>query len=304
MTDAAEVITRLIETVRSVHVSDEVRRYVVDLVTATRRHPDLRLGASPRATLHLIRTARAAAALEGRPFVVPDDVQALAPVVLPHRLLPTPRPSSSRRTTTDVVARAAAPGPPAGDLLPDPALEARALTAGPDRAGAGAPSRGTSTTRLGGLRTSLSGLTIRGRSLIAAGLACLVLGRRARRGGPAPGRRPAAGPPARRRRGARRAPGSSCPAPAPCTPAGSAPARRCSVDLRIENLSRRPTPALFAEDIVAGRPRHEPRVGRVGLRAPLRAGPADRREQPHPELHAATAAPRPLRTRAAGRAAV
>ena len=63
VTDATEV-TELVETVQSVHVSDEVRRYVVDLITATRRHPDLRLGASPRATLHLIRTARAAAALE------------------------------------------------------------------------------------------------------------------------------------------------------------------------------------------------------------------------------------------------
>jgi MoxR-like ATPase len=102
VTDAAEV-SELIRTVRSVHVSDEVRRYVIDLVSATRRHPDLRLGASPRATLHLIRTARAAAALEGRPFVLPDDVQALAPVVLAHRLLPTGEAQLSRRTPTDVV---------------------------------------------------------------------------------------------------------------------------------------------------------------------------------------------------------
>src|SRR3954465_9141349 len=103
VTDASEV-TALIDTVRSVHVSDEVRRYVVDLVTATRRHPDSRLGASPRATLHLIRTARAAAALDGRPFVVPDDVQALAPVVLPHRLLPTVEATHNRRTPAEVVA--------------------------------------------------------------------------------------------------------------------------------------------------------------------------------------------------------
>jgi MoxR-like ATPase len=102
VTTAAEV-TQLIETVRTVHVSDEVRRYVVDLVTATRRHPDLRLGASPRATLHLIRTARAAAAIDGRPFVVPDDVQSLASVVLGHRLLPTAEAQVSRRTPFDVV---------------------------------------------------------------------------------------------------------------------------------------------------------------------------------------------------------
>ncbi len=102
VTTAAEV-SRLIETVRTVHVSDEVRRYVVDLVTATRRHPDLRLGASPRATLHLVRTARAAAAIDGRPFVVPDDIQSLASVVLGHRLLPTAEAQVSRRTPFDVV---------------------------------------------------------------------------------------------------------------------------------------------------------------------------------------------------------
>jgi MoxR-like ATPase len=99
----AEEVSDLIATVETVHVADEVRRYVVDLVTATRRHPDLRLGASPRATLHLVRTARAAAALDGRPFVLPDDVQALAPLVLSHRLLPTAEAQMARRTPADVV---------------------------------------------------------------------------------------------------------------------------------------------------------------------------------------------------------
>src|SRR3954471_21120299 len=119
VTDAEEV-SDLIRTVRLVHVSDEVRRYVVDLVTATRRHPDLRLGASPRATLHLVRTARAAAALDGRPFVVPDDVQALAPLVLPHRLLPTPEAQLARRTTTDVVAELVRRVPLPGMSSPTP----------------------------------------------------------------------------------------------------------------------------------------------------------------------------------------
>ncbi len=119
VTDAEEV-TALIATIRSVHVSDEVRRYIVDLVSATRRHPDLRLGASPRATLHLIRTARAAAALEGRPFVVPDDVQALAPAVLAHRLLPTAEAQLSRRTTTDVVAEILRRVPLPGVASPTP----------------------------------------------------------------------------------------------------------------------------------------------------------------------------------------
>jgi MoxR-like ATPase len=103
VTDAAE-IAKLVLAVREIYVAKEVRRYVIDLVSATRRHPDLRLGASPRATLHLVRASRAAAALEGRSFVVPDDVQALAGPVLSHRLLPTPEAQVARRTPEDVVA--------------------------------------------------------------------------------------------------------------------------------------------------------------------------------------------------------
>jgi len=113
--DAAEV-ARLIETVRAVHVSDEVRRYAIDLVNASRTSPELRLGASPRATLQLVRAARAAAAMDGRDFVLPDDVQKLAGSVLAHRLLPTAETQISRRTTEQVVAGlvAAVPVPALG----------------------------------------------------------------------------------------------------------------------------------------------------------------------------------------------
>jgi len=83
----ARQVRAVIEVVRRVHVSPEVRPYAVELVTSTRRHPDLRLGASPRATLQLVRAARAQAAVSGRGFVVPDDVQAVAVPVLAHRLL-------------------------------------------------------------------------------------------------------------------------------------------------------------------------------------------------------------------------
>jgi len=76
--------------VRGVMVSDLLKQYVITLVNATRSHEDLRLGASPRATLHLLRASRAWAALDGRDYVIPDDVQALAVPVLAHRLLPTP----------------------------------------------------------------------------------------------------------------------------------------------------------------------------------------------------------------------
>ncbi len=101
--DALEV-RKLIEVVRGVHVSTEVRQYVVDLLGATRTSPDLRLGASPRSGLQLVRAARASAALEGRDYVLPDDVQALAGSVLAHRLLPTAEAQVSRRTPEDVVA--------------------------------------------------------------------------------------------------------------------------------------------------------------------------------------------------------
>jgi MoxR-like ATPase len=100
----AEDVVRLIEAVRQVYVAEDLRRYAVSLVAATRTSPELRLGASPRATLHLLRAARAAAALDGREYVLPDDLQALAGPVLAHRLLPTAETQLSRRTTEQVVA--------------------------------------------------------------------------------------------------------------------------------------------------------------------------------------------------------
>jgi MoxR-like ATPase len=102
VSDALEV-AKLIEAVREVHIADGVRRYAIDIVTATRDNRDLRLGASPRATLHLLRTGRAAAALDGRDFVLPDDLQALAVPVLAHRLLLSAEAQVARRTTEAVV---------------------------------------------------------------------------------------------------------------------------------------------------------------------------------------------------------
>jgi MoxR-like ATPase len=112
--DAAE-LSKLIDAVRTVHVADPIRRYAVELVTATRNSPDLRLGASPRATLHLLRAARAAAALDERDYVTPDDLQALAVPVLAHRLLPTAETQIARRSTSQVVADIVARVP-----LPEP----------------------------------------------------------------------------------------------------------------------------------------------------------------------------------------
>jgi MoxR-like ATPase len=97
-------VAKLIGAVRTVHVADSVRTYAVDLVTATRNHSDLRLGASPRATLHLLRAGRAWAALEERDYVVPDDLQTLADSVLSHRLLLSAEAQIARRSTSMVVA--------------------------------------------------------------------------------------------------------------------------------------------------------------------------------------------------------
>jgi len=89
--------------VRTVHVEDAVIAYVVDLIEASRDHPDVLLGASPRAMLALTHASQARAALEGRAFVLPDDVKAVAPAVLAHRLVPKTRGGVAGGTGRDVV---------------------------------------------------------------------------------------------------------------------------------------------------------------------------------------------------------
>jgi MoxR-like ATPase len=91
--------------VRRVMVSEHIKEYIISLAAATRNSPELRLGASPRATLHLLRASRAWAALDGRDYVIPDDVQALAGPVLAHRLLPTAEAIVERHQPEQVVAR-------------------------------------------------------------------------------------------------------------------------------------------------------------------------------------------------------
>ena len=98
-------IRELIAAVRAVHVAQPIRQYVVSLVSATRSSPELRLGASPRASLHLLRASRAYAALDGRDFVIPDDVQSLAGPVLAHRLLPTSEAMVERELPERVLSR-------------------------------------------------------------------------------------------------------------------------------------------------------------------------------------------------------
>ena len=112
VTNATEV-ARLAEVVSTVFVTDAVKQYAVALTTATRRSPDLRVGAAPRATLHLVQAARAAAALDERDYVVPDDVFALVVPVLAHRVLPNTEAHlagrSAERILHDIVAHVPMP---------------------------------------------------------------------------------------------------------------------------------------------------------------------------------------------------
>jgi MoxR-like ATPase len=80
-------IIRLQETVRQIYVDDLIKQYIVSLVEATRHHPAIYLGASPRGSLALFRTSQARALLDGRDYVLPDDVKALAGPALAHRAL-------------------------------------------------------------------------------------------------------------------------------------------------------------------------------------------------------------------------
>ncbi|HSN43307.1 MAG TPA: MoxR family ATPase, partial [Propionibacteriaceae bacterium] len=103
-----ETVTRLASIVKEVYVAPAVKDYIVGLVGATRRTPDLRLGASPRASLHLLRATRALAALSGRDYAIPDDVQALARNVLSHRVLLSTQAQLAGRSVSDIVDKAVA----------------------------------------------------------------------------------------------------------------------------------------------------------------------------------------------------
>ena len=112
VTDAAHV-AKLVDIVRGIYVSPAVKTYCVSLANATRRSGELRLGASPRATLHLVRAAKAWAALNDREYVLPDDIKQLLVPVFSHRLLPTAEAQIGRRDAahivTDIVARVSQP---------------------------------------------------------------------------------------------------------------------------------------------------------------------------------------------------
>lgn len=98
-----EDILEMQQDVREVRVEASVRAYVVNVCRMTREHEDIMLGASPRATMALYRTAQARAAINGRDFVIPDDVKVMAPYVLTHRLMVNPQTRLRGRRPEDVV---------------------------------------------------------------------------------------------------------------------------------------------------------------------------------------------------------
>jgi MoxR-like ATPase len=101
--DGAELLN-LHDTVTDVHVDESLERYILALVRATRSHPDVALGASPRGSLALYKTAQALAALCDRDYVIPDDIKALVPLTLAHRLLVKPESQLRGRTAETILA--------------------------------------------------------------------------------------------------------------------------------------------------------------------------------------------------------
>ena len=97
--------------VKDVHISEQVKAYVVAVVNATRSHPDVYLGASPRGSLALARAAAAFAMLQGRDFVLPDDVKQLAAPTLSHRLILQPQARLKDLAATTVIAEVLASVP-------------------------------------------------------------------------------------------------------------------------------------------------------------------------------------------------
>jgi MoxR-like ATPase len=102
------------QAIMQVYVAEEVKQYIINLVTATRTNPDVYLGASPRGSLALFRTSQARAAMAGRDYVIPDDVKALAEVTLAHRVIVGPsarmKDISSRQIVNDILMVTPVPG--------------------------------------------------------------------------------------------------------------------------------------------------------------------------------------------------
>jgi MoxR-like ATPase len=101
---SGDELPALWSTVAAIHVDEVVERYMLDIIRATRDHPELAIGASPRGSLAIYKTAQALAALRGRDYVIPDDVKEMVPLVLPHRLVLKPESELRGRTAAAITA--------------------------------------------------------------------------------------------------------------------------------------------------------------------------------------------------------
>jgi MoxR-like ATPase len=107
----AEELLKAMSAVKDIHIAEQVKTYVVGVVNATRSHPDVYLGASPRGSLALARASQAYALIQGRDFVLPDDVKALAGPTLSHRLILQPQARLKDLAATTVIAEVLASVP-------------------------------------------------------------------------------------------------------------------------------------------------------------------------------------------------
>jgi MoxR-like ATPase len=98
-----EDLLGLCDPVTDIHVDETLEHYILAIVEATRTHPDLALGASPRGSLALYKTSQALAALRERDFVIPDDIKTLAPLTLAHRLIVSPESQLRGRTAQSIL---------------------------------------------------------------------------------------------------------------------------------------------------------------------------------------------------------
>jgi MoxR-like ATPase len=114
---SAQELQQMQDAVRDITVKREIAQYIVDIVTATRHHPNAYLGASPRGSLALFRTSQVLAAMRGRATVRPDDVKLLVPATLSHRIIVAPAARQRRVTAAsileEVMSQVPAPDSPA-----------------------------------------------------------------------------------------------------------------------------------------------------------------------------------------------
>ena len=140
--ESAEDLVAAQESIKDIYAAPALKRYIVEIANQTREHPEVYLGASPRGSLAMYRTAQAMAALDGREYILPDDIKALAVPTLAHRVILGPgarlRDLTTSQIVEEVLHNVPVPGgdPMAGALAPETELAAVGSSADPDKGSA------------------------------------------------------------------------------------------------------------------------------------------------------------------------